>query len=112
MIAAIGFKNPLHDDFTPFVLEIDIDVGRLSAFFRDEPLEQKIIAPGIDGGDAKDIANGGVGRRAAALAQNVLATGEANDGIHGQKVGAYLRVSISCSSCLMVATTLLGTPSG
>src|SRR5712671_6319443 len=86
MIAAIGFENPLHDDFTPFVLEIDIDIGRLAALFRDEPLEQKIIAPGIDRSDAKYIADGGVGGRAAALAQNVLAAGETDDGIHRQKI--------------------------
>src|SRR6266436_2217223 len=87
MIAAIGFKNPLHDDFTPLVLEIDIDVGRLASLFRDEPLEQKIIAPGIDRSDAKHIADGGVSGRAATLAENILAAGKADNGIHGQKVG-------------------------
>src|SRR5260370_30836067 len=86
MIAAVGFKNPLHDDFTPLVLEIDIDIGRLASLFRDEPLEQKIIAPGIDRSDAKHIADGGVSGRAAALAENVLAAGETDNGIHGQKV--------------------------
>src|ERR1700732_3155851 len=86
MIAAVGFKNPLHYDFTSLVLKIDIDIGRLAAFFRDEPFEQQIVAPGIDGGDAKNIADGRVGGRAAALAQNVLAAGEADDGIYRQKV--------------------------
>jgi hypothetical protein len=111
MIAAVGLKNPLHDDFAALVLEIDIDIGRLAAFFRDEPLEQKIITPGIDGSDAKDIADGGISGRAAALAQNVLAASEADDGIHGQKVGRIFEI-FDQLQLVLDATTWSSTPSG
>ena len=72
-VAAIGVVDPLDDFLAPLVLEIDIDVGRLFAFLRDEALEQQVVALGIDGGDAEHIADRGIGRRAAALAEDVPA---------------------------------------
>jgi hypothetical protein len=48
----------------PFMFEIDVDVGRLFAFLADEAFEQQAVLGGVDGGDAKDIADGGIGRRA------------------------------------------------
>ena len=72
MVAAIGVEHPLHHDLAPLVLEIDVDVGRLAALLGDEALEQKIVAVGIDRGDAEHVADGAVGGRAAALAQDVL----------------------------------------
>jgi hypothetical protein len=118
VIAAVGVEHPLHDDLAPLVLKIDIDIGRLAALLRDEALEQQIVAVGIDGGDAEDIADGGVGGRAAPLAENVLAAGEADDGIHrsevrrvfeildqpqfvreglGHLVGHTLRIALGCT---------------
>src|SRR5918995_965587 len=41
---------------------------------------------GIDRGDAEDIANSGVCRRASPLTQDAPASGERDDGIHRQKV--------------------------
>ena len=91
MVAAVGLEDPLHDDLAPLVLEVDVDVRRLAALLRDEALEQQVVALGIDGGDAEHIADGAVGGRAAALAEDVLAAGEADDGIHGQKIRRVLQ---------------------
>ena len=79
MIAAIGFEHPLHDDFAPLMLEVDVDVRRLAPLLRDETLEQQIVALGVDGGDAEHVADRAVGGGAAALAENVPAASEAND---------------------------------
>ena len=100
MVAAIGVVDPLHDDLAPLVLEIDIDVRRLAAFLGDEALEQQVVALGVDGGDAQHIAHRGIGGGAPALAEDVLAPGEADDGVHGQEVGRVFQVSISPSSWL------------
>ena len=59
----------------PLVLEIDVDVGRLVALRRDEALEQEVDAVGVDRGDAEAVADRGIGRRAAALAEDVLRSG-------------------------------------
>jgi hypothetical protein len=44
VVAAVGLVDPLDDLLAPLVLEIDVDVGRLVALGRDEPLEQQIDA--------------------------------------------------------------------
>ena len=44
MVAAVGLKYPLHHDLAAFVLEVDIDVGRLTAFLGNEALEQQVVA--------------------------------------------------------------------
>ena len=75
VIAAVGLEHPLHDDLAALVLEVDVDVGRLAALLGDEALEQQVVALGIDRGDAEHVADGRVRRRAAPLAQDVLASG-------------------------------------
>jgi hypothetical protein len=74
------------------VLEIDVDVGRLAAVGRDEALEQQVDALGIDLGDAETVADGGVRRRAAALAENLLAAGIADDVVDGEEVGRIFQL--------------------
>ena len=69
-IAAIFVVDVLDHLFAPLVLEIDVDIRRLAALFGDEAVEQKLIARGIDFRDAETIADGGIGRRAAPLAQD------------------------------------------
>ena len=98
MIATIGVEHPLHDDLAPLVLEIDVDVGRLAPFLRDEALEQQIVAVGIDRGDAEHVADGGIGGRAAALAENVLRAREADDGIHRQEIRRVVAASRSVAA--------------
>ena len=91
VVAAVGLEDPLHDDLAPLVLEIDIDVRGLTALLADEALEQQIIAARVDRGDAQHIADGGVGGRAAALAQDVLAAGEAHDRMDREEIGRIVQ---------------------
>ena len=86
MVAAVGVEHPLHDDLAPLVLEVDVDVRRLAPLLGDEALEQQIVAAGIDRGDAEHEADRRVGGRPAALAEDVLRAGEADDRVHRQEV--------------------------
>ena len=67
---AIGVVDPLDHLLPALVLEVDIDVGRLAPLLGHEALEQEIVLDRIDRGDAEHVADGGVGGRAAALAQD------------------------------------------
>ena len=69
------------------MLEIDIDVGRLVARRADETFKQQVELGGIDGGDAKAITDRRIGRRAAPLAQDAAADGEADDVVDGKEIG-------------------------
>ncbi len=68
------------------MLEIHVDVRRLLARGADEALEQEIHVGGIDGGDAEAIADGGIGGRAAALAEDALRSGVAHQIVDGEKI--------------------------
>ena len=70
-MAAVTFINVLDHLFAPLVLEIDVDVGRLVAVFRDKTGKQKLALVWIDLGDAEAIANRAVRCRSAALAKNL-----------------------------------------
>ena len=50
-LAPVARVDILDHFLAPFVLEVDVDVGRLVALGRDEALEQKIELGGIDLGD-------------------------------------------------------------
>src|SRR6185437_5455876 len=50
-VMAIALVDVLDHLLAPLMLEIDVDVGRLLALFRDEALEQKIDLGGIDRGE-------------------------------------------------------------
>ena len=73
------------------MLEIDVDVRGLVALAGDEALEQHFHARRIDRGDAEAIAHRGVGRRAAALTQDVFAPRELHDVVDGEKEGFVAR---------------------
>ncbi len=75
-VAAVFLVDVLDDLLAPLVLEIDVDVGRLVALGGDEALEQQVDIGGVHGGDAEAVADGGIGRRAAPLAEDVLACGQ------------------------------------
>src|SRR5262249_44100791 len=74
-VAAAVLENMLDRLLAPLVLEIDIDVGRLAAIRGDETFEQEAALARVDVGDAQAVADRRVGRRAAALTQDVLAPG-------------------------------------
>ena len=86
-LAAVFPVDVLDDLLAPLVLEVDIDVGRLAPLRRDETLEQQIGAVGIDLGDAETEAHRRIGGRAAALAQDLLRAGIADDVVYGEEVG-------------------------
>src|SRR3546814_4469369 len=61
-LTAITFVNILHHLFTPLMLKIDVDIRRLSALLREEAGEEQVIFDRIDRGNAKQVANGRIGR--------------------------------------------------
>ena len=77
----------LDDLLAPLVLEVDVDVGRLVALPADEPLEEQVDAIGIDRGHPQAIADGGIRRGTAALAENLPRSGKGHQVVHGQEVG-------------------------
>ena len=84
---AVPGIDVLHHLLAPLVLEVDIDVRRLVAFPGDESLEQHVHARGVDFGDAERVAHHGVRRRAAPLAEDRLAAGEAHQVVDGEEIG-------------------------
>ena len=113
---AIGIIDPLDHFLAALVLEIDVDVGRLAALGRDEALEQQLGAHRIDRGDAKNVADRRVRRRAAPLAQDVLAPRERDDRMNGQKIGRIIELGDQAEFMRQLRTDLsvqaLGIPLG
>ena len=90
--AAIFAVDVLNHLLAPLMLEIDVDIGRLVARLADETLEQGVGPFGVDGGDAKAIADCRIGRRAAPLAQDALLAGETDDVVDGQEIGRVVEL--------------------
>ena len=84
-LAPVFTVNILNHFFAPFVLEIDINVGRLVALFRDETLEQHLNAAGVDLGNAEAVTHRRIGRRATPLAQDALAARKTHNVMHGEE---------------------------
>ena len=91
-VAAVLRVDVLDDFLAPLVLEVDVDVGRLVALLRDEALEQHAHARRVDLGDAERIADGRVGRRAAALAEDAPRARERDDVVDGEEVGLVFQL--------------------
>ena len=83
----------MDDFFAAFVFKVDIDVGRLVALAADEALKQHRLPRRINLGDAQAIAHRAIGRRAAALAQDVARAGKGDDVVHGQKIMLVVQFS-------------------
>ncbi len=88
--AAVAVEHVLQHFLAAFVFEIDVDVRWFVAFFGDEAFEQQFHVAGVDLGHAQHEAHRRIGRRATALAQDLLAAGEAHDVVHGQEVRLVL----------------------
>ena len=84
-LAAIAGIEVLDHLLAPLVLEVDVDVRRLVALARDEPLHQQRQARRIDLGDAEAEAHGRVGSRATALAEDAALAGMAHHVVHGEE---------------------------
>ena len=91
-VAAVFRIDVLDHLLAPLVLEVDVDVRRLVPLLRDEALEQHAHPRRIDLGDAERVAHRRIRRRAAALAQDVLAAREGDDVVDGQEVGLVLEL--------------------
>ena len=91
-LAAIAVVNVLDHFLATCTIEVDVDVRRLVALLGDEPLEQHVHARRIDFGDAQRKADSGVRRRAAALAEDVLLTGEADDIVDGEEIAGVFEL--------------------
>src|ERR1700692_920577 len=91
MFAPISFVYPLDDFFAPLMFEIHIDIGRLAAFLADEALEQQTLPNGIDRGNAETVEHRRMGGGAAALSEDALRAGKADDRFDGQKVWGILQ---------------------
>ncbi len=86
-LAAVTAIDILDDFLAPLVFEIHVDVRRFITLFGDETLEQHFHTARVHGGNAEAITHGGVGRRSAALAENVAAAGEGDDIVDGEEIG-------------------------
>ena len=113
MVASVALVDVLDHLLAPLVLEIDVDVGRLAAILGDEALEQQAAFARVDVGDAQAVADRRVRRRAAALAEDVLAARIADDVMHGEEVGRVIELRRSAPAHARgSARTLSGMPSG
>lgn len=66
--------------------QVQVDVGPLAAFLREEALEQQFHAHRIHRGDAQAVADGAVGRRPAPLREDVLLPAEVHEVPDDQEV--------------------------
>src|SRR3546814_16178074 len=87
-VAAVGLVDPLDDLLASFVLEVDVDVRRLLALARDEPLEQELVLDRIDRGDPEQIADAAVRGRTASLAQDAAPPAFGDARIDRQEIGS------------------------
>src|SRR5207245_3789463 len=70
----------------PLVLDVEVDVGRPVPLRGEEPLEEEPEPDGVGLGDAEGVADGGVGRRAPALAVEVLPAAELDEVVDEEEV--------------------------
>ncbi|MNH17460.1 hypothetical protein D3C79_771320 [compost metagenome] len=82
----IALEHVLQDFFAAFVLEVHIDIRWLVALPGEKALKQHVHSLGVDLGDAQGETHRRVGRRASALAENLLAPGEGDDVLNGQEI--------------------------
>src|SRR6185437_13114203 len=68
--------------------QIEIDVRPFAALLGEKPLKKKVHPDRINGGDAKRVADGAVGCRAASLNENILSAAEAHDVPNDQKISS------------------------
>jgi hypothetical protein len=91
-VAAVLVVDVLDDFLAPVVLEVHVDVGRLAALLADEALEQQMGLLGVHRRDAQHVADDGIGRRTAPLAQDAHAARKLHDVVYREEVHLVLAV--------------------
>ena len=91
-VAAVAAIDILDHLLAPLMLEIDVDVRRLLPLRRDEALEQEIDLGRVDIGDGEAVADGGIRRRAAPLAEDVERAGIMHDVVHGEEIARVVEL--------------------
>ena len=86
VLVAVFGVNVLNDFFTPLVLKIYVNIGRLFALAADETLKQQLAFSRVYRRNGQAIAHGRVSSRAAALAQDLVVNGELHDVMHGDEI--------------------------
>ena len=90
---SVALINVLNDALALIAAgQIEIDVRPFAAFFGEKALEQQFHADRIDRRYSKRITDGAVGRRAAALHQNVLLAAELDDVPDDQEITCELEL--------------------
>ena len=77
-LAAVFLIEILDHFLSPFMFEVNVDIGRLIAGGADETLEEQVDLVGINRRDAQAIADRRIRRRAAPLTKNAPRAREAN----------------------------------
>ena len=85
-MAAVLAVDVLDDLLPPVALDVDVDVRRPVALGRQEALEQQAERHGVGGGDAEGVADGRVGGRSPALAEDVRLPAELDEVPHDEEV--------------------------
>ena len=78
---------------TALMLEIDVNIGRFVAAFGNEAGEEQPDLGRVHRGDAEAVADHGIGRRAAALAQDSPVPGEFDDVVDGEEVAGVIELA-------------------
>src|SRR6185312_2085911 len=93
-VAAIFLVDVLDHLLAPFVLEIDVDVGRLTPLLGDEALEQEVAGGRVDRSDPEAIADRAVRGRAAALAEDrrIERARISDDVVDGQEIAREIEL--------------------
>ncbi len=91
-LAAILLVDVLDDLFTTLMLEVHVDVGWFVTFPGNETLDEHFHSPGIDLSNAETKTHGRIGRRSAALTQDLLRAGKGDDVVYRQKVRLVFEV--------------------
>src|ERR671922_1743510 len=86
VVASVPFIDVLDGFFAASGFDVDVDVRRSVTRRRKEALEQQAELHRVGVGDAERVADGGVGGRAASLAEDVVAPAELADVPDDQEV--------------------------
>src|SRR5262245_53397688 len=88
--ARITLVYILNDFFAAFMLEIDVDIGRLVARLRNESREKELGRFGIDFGYTEAKAHCAVRRRTPSLAENVFFLRKSHDIMHSKEIARII----------------------